>query len=418
MEGATKQSSSLRPPFHAITGGIKRQAIPPTPTPIFTFTTTSVPSLSGGVGRTFTPGSTVTSPFTAAALPLGRVRAGLPDLLLMSSGLQRVEDTVDLGPELEHVVFKRAEQLLWDLDGDGFGGGACTAFAFAFGLGFGLDSPIRLDVFGDDGFLPDDVLHLADLAGRVEGDGGVWVRFEAVHDPALQGLGVVGALVVVAEAVLAHADAHRGMYRLFGARQPCPLVLRVSRPAAHVVDQLPHDPEDGAVLRGEFLLAVFERCPHSAPSQAEEDTHAVVDLAESPWSCRPVRGSPGDTGSLGRDAVARWGCEERGRRSDAVHDIVGVDGQEIVLFEQADHPRQRQIRQRGVIVAPTDVAVHAGKPRLLEHLEIMRLGPRPVPDRGRVCATMLIERERLEGVLDIRLDARVHESKVLGRWLW
>lgn len=114
--------------------------------------------------------------------------------------------------------------------------------------------------------------------------------------------------------------------------------------------------------------------------------------------------------------VGSWAAASPAALAKEGKDVRMVDGENRV--ELRHHPRQREVGEGRVVVASANVAVDAWEPGLFQDFELVRLNARPVPDGRRVCAPVFVQGERLERVLDVRLDAGVYECKVPARWLW
>ena len=76
------------------------------------------------------------------------------------------------------------------------------------------------------------------------------------------------------------------------------------------------------------------------------------------------------------------------------------------LGRLGDHPRERQVRQLVLRVAAADVGVHAGEPDLLDPPR-GPVGLELLPELRQERRAILVERQRVARVLDVRMQGRV-----------
>ena len=93
--------------------------------------------------------------------------------------------------------------------------------------------------------------------------------------------------------------------------------------------------------------------------------------------------------------------------------LVNVKSQLPVLHALRNHPCQSNVRQPGVLVSPTDIRMHPGKPHL-EHL--LALVPvRDVPHDRLKGRALLVQRQRMERIAHIILQDCIPQLQLLAR---
>src|SRR5262245_15816593 len=126
--------------------------------------------------------------------------------------------------------------------------------------------------------------------------------------------------------------------------------------------------------------------PHVRQAQAASLLFhgAAIDQANE----RPANAAPVEPGARLVKHAAMVGLEPH-----LAHAQFGA-----ISPQPLEHPVERQIRQAPVLVAAADVGVHAGEPYLLDGL--IAAAPRQVPNGGLKFLAMLVDGQRLAGVID------------------